>query len=138
MPAHSIDREVECHDFERALESNTRDPMRYKTDIRFGVRDSSGEELILPNDVLKRAAVEYRRRLQEMGYVVVDVDTREDTLVVTLETLDSDAGHRLDDGIRSNALDVQVKGRVRESAIDETGFPVVKELAIDDIELSPR
>lgn len=112
--------------------------MRYKTDIRFGVRDAAGEELILPNEVLKRAAVEYRRRLQEMGYVVVDVDTREDTLVVTVETLESDAGRRLDQSIRVNALDVQVKGRVIESAVDDTGFPVVKELSIDDVELAAR
>jgi hypothetical protein len=112
--------------------------MRYKTDIRFGVRDASGEELILPNDVLKRAAAEYRRRLQDMGYVVIDVETREDTLVVTVETLDSEAGHRLDTCIRSNALDVQVKGRVIESAVDETGFQMVKDLSIDDVELAAR
>jgi hypothetical protein len=112
--------------------------MRYKTDIRFGVRDASGEELILPNDVLKRAAGEYRRRLQELGYVVVDVETREDTLVVTVETLDSDAGHRLDQCIRTKALDVQVKGRVLDSAVDDTGFPVVKDLSIDDVELAAR
>ena len=112
--------------------------MRYKTDIRFGVRDASGEELILPNEVLRRAAIEYRRRLQEMGYVVVDVETRDDTLVVTVETLDSDAGHRLDQCIRNNSLDVQVKGRVLDSAVDETGFPMVKDLSIDDVELAPR
>ena len=112
--------------------------MRYKTGIRFGVRDATGEELVLPNDVLERAAVEYRRRLQEMGYVVVDVGTREDTLVVTVETLDSEAGRRLDQSIRSNALDVQVKGRVLESAVDDTGFSIVKELSIDDVELAAR
>lgn len=138
MPAHRIDRDVVNQAFVRASGPQTKALMRYKTDIRFGVRDATGEELILPNDVLKRAAVEYRRRLQEMGYVVVDVDTREDTLVVTVETLDSDAGHRLDQGIRANALDVQVNGRVIESAVDDTGFPVVKELSIDDVELSPR
>jgi hypothetical protein len=112
--------------------------MRYKTDIRFGVRDAAGEELILPNDVLKRAATEYRRRLQEMGYVVVDVDTREDTLVVTVDTMDSDSGRRLDQSIRSSSLDVQVMGRVIESAVDESGFPVVKQLAIDGVELEPK
>jgi hypothetical protein len=112
--------------------------MRYKTDIRFGVRDASGEELILPNEVLKRAAVEYRRRIQEMGYVVVDVDTRDDTLIVTVDTLDSEAGRRLDQCIKTNALDVQVKGRVIDSAVDDSGFPMVKDLAIDDVELAPR
>jgi len=138
MPAYCVDTDVVYQAFMRASGSHSKEPMRYKTDIRFGVRDSAGEELILPNDVLKRAAVEYRRRLQEMGYVVVDVDTREDTLVVTIETLESEAGHRLDQGIRTNALDVQVKGRVIESAVDETGFPVVKELSIDDVELAAR
>ncbi len=112
--------------------------MRYRTDIRFGVQDAAGEELVLPNDVLNRAAVEYRRRLQEMGYVVVDVGTREDTLVVTVETLDSEAGRLLDLSIRSNALDIQVKGRVIESAVDDGGFPIVKELSIDDVELAAR
>lgn len=138
MPAHSIDREVVDQAFVRALGPHSKADMRYKTDIRFGVRDSTGEELILPNDVLKRAAEGYRRRLQGLGYVVVDVDTREDTLVVTVETLDSDAGRRLDHGIRANALDVQVRGRVIDSSVDETGFPVVKELSIDDVEMSPR
>lgn len=138
MPAHRIDRDVVNQACVRAEGPHSKALMRYKTDIRFGVRDAAGEELILPNEVLKRAAVEYRRRLQEMGYVVVDVETREDTLVVTVDTLDSVAGHRLDECIRTNALDVQVKGRVVDSAVDDTGFPVVKELAIDDVELEPR
>jgi hypothetical protein len=112
--------------------------MRYKTDIRFGVRDSAGEELILPNDVLKRAAVEYRRRIQEMGFVVIDVDTREDTLVVTVDTLESDAGRRLEQCIKNSSLDVQVLGRVVDSAVDDTGFPVVKELVIDGVEMDPK
>jgi hypothetical protein len=58
--------------------------------------------------------------------------------VVTVETLDSEAGRRLDQSIRSNALDVQVKGRVLESAVDDTGFSIVKELSIDDVELAAR
>jgi hypothetical protein len=138
MPAQSFDREVVICAVERALGPHSGEGMRYKTDIRFGVRDSAGEELILPNEVLRRAAECYRRRLQELGYVVVDVTTREDTLVVTVETLDSRAGHRLEQGIKSNAMDVQVHGRVIESAVDETGFPVVKELAIDDVALTVR
>lgn len=138
MPAHRIDTEVVSHGSVRARGATTRELMRYKTDIRFGVRDAAGEELILPNDVLRRAAVEYRRRLQEMGYAVIDVDTREDTLVVTVETLDSEAGRLLDRSIRSQVLDVQVKGRVIESAVDDTGFPVVKELSIDDVEFAVR
>lgn len=71
MPAHRIDREVVNQGFVRASGSNARDLTRYRTDIRFGVRDAAGEELVLPNDVLNRAAVEYRRRLQEMGYMVL-------------------------------------------------------------------
>jgi hypothetical protein len=112
--------------------------MRYKTFIRFGVRDAGGEELILPNDVLRRAALEYRQRLQEMGYVAVDVDTLEDTLVVTVQTLDSEAGRRVDESIRLDTLDVQVKGRVLESAPNADGSLVVKQLSIDDVELAPR
>jgi hypothetical protein len=109
--------------------------MVYKTEVRFGVKDASGDDLILPNDVLRTAATEYRKRVTATPYVILDVETREDALVVTFATLENEEGKRLEQRIAQGSVQVNVDGVVRKSEADENGFPIVREFELRAVKM---
>ncbi len=112
--------------------------MEFKAEIRFGVKDKAGDDLILPNDVLKKAALEYQARIRSSAVAVTDVEARDDTLVVTLSTFNTAAGKRLGQLIKSDGVKVVLEGVVRKSEPDESGFPIVREFDLRSISVVPK
>jgi hypothetical protein len=112
--------------------------MNFKAEVRFGLKNSTGDDLILPNDVLKKAAQEYQARINAQTHVVSGVTALEDKLIVQVTTLDNDAGRMMEQQMKAGSVTPEFDYVVKKTEIDETGFPIVRELELRGIVFKPR
>ncbi len=112
--------------------------MNFKAEVRFGLKNATGDDLILPNDVLKKAVAEFQETINAQTHVVSGVDAEEDKLIVRVMTLDNDAGRQIEEQMKSGAIRPEIDYVVKKTEVDPSGFPIVRELELRGIVFKSR